>query len=184
MGRYILPLWVITVYCSTQLGCCCIPVFRVLERNVWGCVMHHCERTHLQSPPMSWIKLMSQNNSSDKLKLWCTLQLCRPPQRHTLDFWVNIVLSLQAYTLITLQTHGSGCQATYPEVVTKPGHKPELKPTSNACVVDNQWPSNCHESKHSSQADLHTRYLAWAIFFQVKVPHKPAPSPSKVSSLH
>jgi hypothetical protein len=87
-------------------------------------------------------------------------------------------LSLQAYTLITLQTHGSGCKATYPEMVTKPGHKPELKPTSNACVVDNQWPSNCHESKHSSQADLHTRYLTWAIFFQVKVPHKPVPNGS------
>ena len=58
-------------------------------------------------------------------------------------------------------------------MIAQPWHQPELDPSHDPGLVDNQWPSNCDKCRHTSQAYLHSIHFTWSELFQIEVPHQP-----------
>ncbi len=58
-------------------------------------------------------------------------------------------------------------------MIAQPWHQPELDPSHNTRLEDNQWPSNCHKRKHTSQTYLHPFHFAWSELVQFEVPDQP-----------
>lgn len=65
------------------------------------------------------------------------------------------------------------CEGTHPEVIAQPRHQPELDPSNNPCLIDNQWPSNEHKRKHTSQTYLNPVHFIWSELLHIKVTNQP-----------
>lgn len=58
-------------------------------------------------------------------------------------------------------------------MIAQPGHQPELDPSNDPHLIDNQWPSNEHKRKYTSQTYLHPFDFIWSELLQIEVPDQP-----------